>query len=176
MKWPCVWTVLGARSLQVLVSFVIVTYSQVRKGYALCRTRDLPGAWKATWKPFSAPRVITHLTYCIQGGLCTAFIQTCPSVPCLEARAAKSTPLLRQCRLDRTLPWMDIYLTENRTGERGKGREHQTLISFGRVYSRGWAGLEALVSHRPLCHHSHAKIPSKDAVQLTGTDLPNQVL
>jgi len=23
---------------------VIVTYSQVRKGYALCRTRDLPGA------------------------------------------------------------------------------------------------------------------------------------
>lgn len=35
---------------------------------------------------------------------CTAFIQTCPSVPCLEARPAKSTPLVSQCRLDRTPP------------------------------------------------------------------------
>jgi hypothetical protein len=56
----------------------------------------------------------------------------------------------------------------------GEGESNQTLIIFGRV--EGWAGLEALVSHRPLCHHSHAKIPSKDAVQLTGTHLPNQVL
>jgi len=70
---------------------------------------------------------------------------------------------------------MDFYLTENRKGGERKRPEHQALINFGRV--EGWAGLEALVSHRPLCHHhSHAKIPSKDAGQLTGTDLPNQVL
>jgi hypothetical protein len=48
---------------------VIVTYIQDRKGYALCRTRDLPGAWQATWKPFRALRVITHFTYCIVSGL-----------------------------------------------------------------------------------------------------------
>jgi hypothetical protein len=70
VKSPGGWTVLGARSLQVLISFVIVTYSQVRKGYALCRTRDLPGALESHLETiFGSPCHYAHLTYCILGGL-----------------------------------------------------------------------------------------------------------
>ncbi|KAI0272259.1 hypothetical protein BGY98DRAFT_159984 [Russula aff. rugulosa BPL654] len=115
---------------------VIVTYSQVRKGYALCRT---------PW------RLESHLET-ILGGLQYG-IHSLSAHPYLVWKRGQPSPL------DRTTPWMDIYLTENPYGGRAKGREHQTLINFDRV--EGWAGLEALVSHRPLCHHSHAKIPSK---------------
>jgi hypothetical protein len=89
------------RSLQVLISFVIVTYSQVRKGHALCRT--LAPA-KPPGNQIRLPVSLRTSLAAFKVASRTAFIQTCPSVPCLEARPAKSTPLVSQCRLDRTPP------------------------------------------------------------------------
>jgi hypothetical protein len=71
--------------------FVIVTYSQVRKGHTLCRT----GAWKATWKPFWAPRVITHLTYCILGGLLYGIHSGMPIRTLSRSGGSQVVPLVR---------------------------------------------------------------------------------
>src|SRR6266446_4849024 len=133
--------------------------------------RDLPSAWRATWKPFQARRV----TCCILGGLLYGIHSVRPIrtlsgnadsqvVPSGQTLPSRPNNILRGRLFDR----------EPCGGERERAREHQTPIIFGRV--EGWAGLEALVSHQPLCHRSHAKTASKDAVQLTGTHLPNQVL
>lgn len=66
---------------------------------------------------------------------CTAFIQACPSVPCLGARAASSSPLSDQCRLDRTPPWMDREPYGVR--DSGKGREQPDPDNF---WPRGGLG------------------------------------
>ena len=71
-----------------------------------------------------------------------------------------------QCRLDRRTRLWDGHLFDRE--REGKGESTRRV--------EGWAGLETVVSHRPLCHDSHAKIPLKDTEQLTGTHLPNQVL
>ena len=77
-------------------------------------------------------------------------------IPCLEARGSHLVPSSQIVPSRPNTLQLDGHLFDREPHtEGGKGREHQTLIFFGRV--EGWAGLEALGSHRPLCHHSHAK-------------------
>jgi hypothetical protein len=132
---------------------------------------------RSPWRLESHLETIPHLTYRILGGLQYGIHSDMPIRTLSRSAGSTSAwtvPSQPNTPLDGQLFDRELY-GGRVSGKRAKPSNPDNF--WPRVEAReGWAGLEALVSHRPLCHHSHAKIPSKDAVHLTGSHLPNQVL